>query len=62
VTESPLAPGPATGTIYVSRLLTDRAMNHLHALGAPVRIGSEAPPDRAELEAGIHVLRQPSSP
>ena len=53
MTESPLAPGPATGTIYVSRLLTDRAMNHLHALGAPVRIGSEAPPDRAELEAGI---------
>ena len=39
--------------IYVSRLLTDRAMNHLHSLGAPVRIGSEAPPDRAELEAGI---------
>src|SRR6187200_2608588 len=42
-----------TGTIYVSRLLTDRAMNHLHALGVPLRIGSEAPPDRGELEAGI---------
>jgi lactate dehydrogenase-like 2-hydroxyacid dehydrogenase len=39
--------------IYVSRLLTDRAMRHLHALGAQVRVGSEAPPDRGELEAGI---------
>ena len=28
-------------------------MNHLHALGVPLRIGSEAPPDRGELEAGI---------
>jgi lactate dehydrogenase-like 2-hydroxyacid dehydrogenase len=28
-------------------------MNHLHELGTAVRIGSEAPPDRAELEAGI---------
>src|SRR3954469_7614385 len=28
-------------------------MSHLHALGAPLRIGSEAPPDRGELEAGI---------
>ena len=28
-------------------------MNYLHALGAPVRIGSEAPPDRAAFEAGI---------
>ena len=53
MTESPTRTRPVTGTIYVSRLLTDRAMNHLHALGAPVRIGSEAPPDRAELEAGI---------
>jgi lactate dehydrogenase-like 2-hydroxyacid dehydrogenase len=42
-----------TGLIYVSRLLTDRAMSHLHSLGAQVRIGSDAPPDRAELEAGI---------
>jgi lactate dehydrogenase-like 2-hydroxyacid dehydrogenase len=42
-----------TGLIYVSRLLTDRAMIHLHSLGAPVRIGSEAPPGRADLEAGI---------
>ena len=42
-----------TGLIYVSRLLTDRAMSHLHSLGAPLRIGSEAPPNRAELEAGI---------
>ena len=44
---------PVTGLIYVSRLLTDRAMSHLHSLGAELRIGSEAPPDRAELEAGI---------
>jgi lactate dehydrogenase-like 2-hydroxyacid dehydrogenase len=42
-----------TGLIYVSRLLTDRAMIHLHSLGAPVRIGSEAPPGRADLVAGI---------
>src|SRR6476646_6988677 len=42
-----------TGLIYVSRLLTDRAMSHLHSLGTPVRIGAEAPPDRAEFEAGI---------
>ena len=42
-----------TGLIYVSRLLTDRAMRHVHSLGAQVRIGSDAPPNRAELEAGI---------
>lgn len=42
-----------TGMIYVSRLLTDRAMDHLHSLGTPLRIGTEAPPSRAELEAGI---------
>jgi D-isomer specific 2-hydroxyacid dehydrogenase, catalytic domain len=53
VTKSPTPTRTLTGTIYVSRLLTDRAMNHLHALGAPLRIGSEAPPDRGELEAGI---------
>jgi len=28
-------------------------MSHLHSLGAPVRIGTEAPPERAEFEAGI---------
>ena len=43
----------STGLIYVSRLLTDRAMEHLHSLGAPVRVGGEAPPSRAELQAGI---------
>ena len=53
MTASPTPTRPVTGMIYVSRLLTDRAMKHLHSLGAPVRIGSEAPPDRAELEAGI---------
>jgi lactate dehydrogenase-like 2-hydroxyacid dehydrogenase len=53
MTASPTPTRSVTGTIYVSRLLTDRAMSHLHALGAPVRIGSEAPPDRAEFEAGI---------
>jgi lactate dehydrogenase-like 2-hydroxyacid dehydrogenase len=50
---SPTQTRSVTGLIYVSRLLTDRAMSHLHSLGAPVRIGSEAPPDRAEFEAGI---------
>ena len=53
MTKSPTPTRTLTGTIYVSRLLTDRAMSHLHALGAPLRIGSEAPPDRGELEAGI---------
>ena len=54
VTDSVIASVPApTGLIYVSRLLTDRAMEHLHALGAPVRVGREAPPSRAELQAGI---------
>ena len=53
MTMSPTPTRPVTGIIYVSRLLTDRAMSHLHSLGAQLRIGSEAPPDRAELEAGI---------
>ena len=39
--------------IYVSRLLTDRAMAHLRSLGVAVRAGDEHPPSRAELEAGI---------
>lgn len=42
-----------TGPIYVSRLLTDRAMAHLESLGHEVRVGREEPPIRAELEAGI---------
>ncbi|OLP02043.1 D-glycerate dehydrogenase [Mycolicibacterium porcinum] len=51
---SPVSPTrTVAGLIYVSRLLTDRAMDHLHALGAEVRIGSELPPSRAELETGI---------
>jgi lactate dehydrogenase-like 2-hydroxyacid dehydrogenase len=41
------------GPIYVSRLLTDRAMAHLRSLDAPLRVGGEAPPSRAELETGI---------
>ncbi|MET0457110.1 MAG: D-glycerate dehydrogenase [Mycobacterium sp.] len=53
MTTSPMQTRPVTGLIYVSRLLTDRAMSHLRSLGAPLRIGSEAPPNRAELEAGI---------
>ena len=43
----------STDLIYVSRLLTDRAMAHLRSFGAPVRVGHETPPSRAELEAGI---------
>jgi lactate dehydrogenase-like 2-hydroxyacid dehydrogenase len=39
--------------IYVSRLLTDRAMAHLQSLGVEVRVGDEDPPSRARLEAGI---------
>lgn len=45
--ESPAEP------LYVSRLLTDRAMAHLRSLDLPLRLGGEAPPSRAELEAGI---------
>ena len=41
------------GLIYVSRLLTDRAMAHLESLGAEVRVGGEDPPSRGDLEAGI---------
>jgi lactate dehydrogenase-like 2-hydroxyacid dehydrogenase len=44
---------PPDGLIYVSRLLTDRAMAHLRSLGAPLRVGGEDPPGRADLEAGI---------
>ncbi|WP_233165089.1 D-glycerate dehydrogenase [Mycobacterium sp. AT1] len=53
MTASPVTARPVTGMIYLSRLLTDRAMSHLHSLGAPLRVGSEAPPTRSELEAGI---------
>ena len=41
------------GPIYVSRLLTDRAMAHLEALGHEVRVGREEPPTRPEIEDGI---------
>jgi lactate dehydrogenase-like 2-hydroxyacid dehydrogenase len=39
--------------VYVSRVLTDRAMAHLRSLGMPLRIGGESPPSRADLEDGI---------
>ena len=42
-----------TGLIYVSRLLTDRAMEHLRSLGAPAGSARRRRPSRAELEAGI---------
>lgn len=41
------------GHVYVSRLLTDGAMDRLHELGLPLRIGAENPPTRDALEAGI---------
>lgn len=41
------------GLIYVSRLLTDRAMTHLRSLAAPLRVGGEDPPSHADLQAGI---------
>ncbi len=53
MTISPSPTQSVNGIIYLARLLTDRAMAHLHSLGAPLRIGAEAPPDRTELEAGI---------
>lgn len=46
-----------TGPIYLSRLLTDRAMAHLEAAarssGRALRVGREEPPTRAELAAGL---------
>ncbi len=42
-----------TPTVYVSRLLTDRAMDHLRGAGFPTRIGGEDPPNRDGLIAGI---------
>jgi lactate dehydrogenase-like 2-hydroxyacid dehydrogenase len=41
------------GLIYVSRLLTDRAMAHARSLNIPLRVGIEEPPTRGDLEAGI---------
>jgi lactate dehydrogenase-like 2-hydroxyacid dehydrogenase len=52
-TKKEKATAAPTGLIYVSRLLTDRVMDHLRSLGAPVRVGQEAPPSRAELQADI---------
>ena len=42
-----------TGPIYVSRMLTDRAMAHLRSLDRPLTVGGESPPSQTELEAGI---------
>jgi lactate dehydrogenase-like 2-hydroxyacid dehydrogenase len=42
-----------TGHIYVARMLTDRAMAHLRSLDAPLTVGGESPPSRAELERDI---------
>jgi lactate dehydrogenase-like 2-hydroxyacid dehydrogenase len=53
VTASHMPTRSATGLIYVSRTLTDRAIEHLRSLGRPTRIGREEPPSRAELEAGM---------
>ena len=39
--------------IYLSRLLTDRAMRHLESLGRPYRAGSEEPPTRQQLKTGL---------
>ena len=40
-------------SIYLSRLLTDRAMLHLKSLGYPYRAGAEEPPTRDELITGL---------
>lgn len=44
---------PPDELIYVSRQLTERAMTHLQSLRYPHTVGGEAPPTRAELEAGL---------
>ena len=58
----PTAPTPSpsaapvsrsTDLIYVARLLTDRAMRHLQSLGHPYRVGTQSPPTRSELLAGL---------
>ncbi|WP_307787543.1 D-glycerate dehydrogenase [Mycolicibacterium sp. S2-37] len=42
-----------SGHVYVTRLLTDRAMDRLAELGRPLRVGGENPPSRSELERDI---------
>src|SRR6476659_2725081 len=44
---------PSPASIYLSRLLTDRAMLHLKSLGYPYRAGAEEPPTREELITGL---------
>lgn len=51
--ECPFMTTPPVGPVYVSRLLSDRAMARLRSLGTPVRVDGEGPPTRAELENGI---------
>uniref|UniRef100_A0A5Q5BIH2 D-isomer specific 2-hydroxyacid dehydrogenase, NAD-binding protein n=2 Tax=unclassified Mycobacterium TaxID=2642494 RepID=A0A5Q5BIH2_MYCSS len=41
------------GHVYVSRLLTDGAMERLRRLDRPLRVGGEDPPTRDELAAGF---------
>jgi lactate dehydrogenase-like 2-hydroxyacid dehydrogenase len=41
------------GHVYVSRLLTEGAMERLRGLGVPLRIGDENPPTRDALAAGV---------
>ena len=42
-----------TGHVYLSRLLTDGAMDRLRGLDYPLVVGGEAPPSKEELLAGI---------
>lgn len=46
-------PASTSGHVYVSRLLTDRAMERLRSLGVPLRVGDENPPAPAALAAGL---------
>ncbi|WP_422748321.1 2-hydroxyacid dehydrogenase [Mycobacterium sp. WMMD1722] len=43
----------SSGHVYVSRLLTDAAMDRLDSLNRPLRIGGENPPSRSELVRDI---------
>jgi len=45
--------GSAASHIYVSRLLTDAAMERLSGLGYPLVVGGHEPPNRGELLDGI---------
>lgn len=49
----PSPPETTSGHVYVSRLLTDRAMERVGDLGLPLQVGGEDPPTADALAAGF---------